>query len=96
MDLFSTATPFNASLAVLAALIFLAAALALEVPGLIDKPARIKTTLYTHFAGLLVVALAAGWLAFKLSFSMCQPIPAATINSVVDRLMSTPAAEASK
>lgn len=95
MDLFANVTPFSAALAVVAGIIFLAAALALEVPGLVDKPESIKPTLYAYFAAGLFIASIAGWLAFQLGFSVCQPIPAATIDSVLNRL-NHPATEAAK
>ena len=95
MDLFANVTPFSTSLAVVAGLIVLAAALAVEVPGLFDKPKLIKPTLYTYACGLLVLALIAGWLAIRLNVSECRAIPDATIDSVIKQL-DTQAAEAQK
>ena len=96
MDLFSTATPFSASLAVLVGLAGLTIMLIVEVRRLIDKPALIRPTLYTYAAGLAFIALIAGWLALQLSFSVCQPIPSTTIDSVVEQLDRQPIAEAAK
>ena len=86
MDLFANVTPFSAALAVVAGIVFLGAALALEVPGLVDKPERIKPTLYAYFAAGLFIASIAGWLAFQLGFSVCQPIPDVTVDAVLDHL----------
>ena len=97
MDFFANVTPFSTATGIFVAFILFAAMLAHEAHALADKPPQqIRQTLRIYACGLLGVALVAGWLAFELGVSASQPIPAATISAVVDRLMSTPVAEVQK
>ena len=96
MELFANVTPFSTAVALFVAFVLFAGMLAHEARSLADKPPQqIRQTLYIYSCGLLGVAMIAGWLAFELGVSVPQPIPAASIDAVLDRL-DHPVAEASK
>ena len=96
MELFANITPFSTAVALFVAFVLFAGMLAHEARSLADKPPQqIRQTLYIYACGLAGVALVAGWLAFELGVSVSQQIPAATIDSVLNRL-DHQAAEASK
>jgi nitrate reductase gamma subunit len=97
MGIFANVTPFSTATGLFVAFVLFAAMLVAEARSLADKPPQqIRQTLYIYACGLAGVALVAGWLAFELGVSVSQPIPAATISAVVDRLMSAPVAEVQK
>lgn len=86
MDLFSNASPFNASLAILFGLVSFAAMLVFEARALAEKPKLIKPTLRAYAASLAFLTLIAGWLAFQLSFAECRPYTTAEVNAVLEKL----------
>lgn len=82
------ATRFALGLAAL--FLVLAAMLIYDARAIKREPAKAADLLFAHIILLAFGAACAGFLTYRLSLSTCQPIPAATVERVLDHL-NTPA-----